>query len=914
MTSFTKDTTLVDHLASLMSSESSSTREHITQSFERQEEKQKAEKFHQIFLESLYFPEIYCRQEEIKDAHKETFKWIFDESGEKLRPWSNFVDWLEKGSGTYWINGKAGSGKSTLMNYILNQRETTEVLERWASGRKLLTSAVFFWTAGTPLQKSIQGFLRSLIFQLLDCQPELIPLATQQNKTCARPEIGSSIIWTEKKLLQCLKALARGASPSHRICFFIDGLDEFSRDIYGFIELIKELVQIPEIKCCFSSRPERIFEDFATPNVLMLQDLTHFDVQKYVESRLGQFSQIRNLPPEQAKKKLELKDIIVKKADGVFLWVELIVKSQITGIKNGDSLETLRKRLFSLPTEVEGLYSRMLTRIEPEYHKEAASFLQTARILQSRKCIDDYTDPSIFYFTVVRVGLTDTLRLTNDLSHSNIAPKCSNINHRIRTTCAGFLEVYANDKGRKFQKPYERWLSWEPNGFRSSSTGIDWTLRKVQFCHRTAKDFFEPDHEGGRFLSQHSTFLENESLLTAAIYLARIALCNLAHVDGYMWCLIFRLMYDVSLKNPQNPKDLALSVDLLNYFNYTIENLRRRYSSASDAIPWHRHWMLSLRLETRVKFGPRDGGFEAQFSHNLARDDFLSFAAFFGVYWYAREAFKKYDSNVDANRATQLALYTVATPRGLNSYGWKIYTWDAIDFLTRLNSLGANPNAGLSTSIWEEVLRFMYGVKLQGYFFTNLREFGDDRFAGVIRAFLEAGANPYPVIILDVDDIGLFPITSLDQLEIDVSQLPLIANGTSLGEDPCKIQEISERDRPMSSGRPRRIWFRKLRVYEVNSKDDGDESVQSSLTDMLYEEGCEMSDTEVQELNEILRIILDAPYHEKRKLGEKLRLWVKNMHEGFLLKVHQKNVKAIPEDSDEEKEEDGDNDKRGEET
>ena len=49
----------------------------------------------------------------IKDAHKETFKWIFDKSGDKLRPWSNCVRWLEKGSRTYWINGKAGSGKST---------------------------------------------------------------------------------------------------------------------------------------------------------------------------------------------------------------------------------------------------------------------------------------------------------------------------------------------------------------------------------------------------------------------------------------------------------------------------------------------------------------------------------------------------------------------------------------------------------------------------------------------------------------------------------------------------------------------------------------------------------------------------------------------------------------------------------
>lgn len=54
------------------------------------------------FLYSLHFREIESRQEEIADAHKETFQWIFDRSIDAVRPWSNFVDWLETGMGTYW--------------------------------------------------------------------------------------------------------------------------------------------------------------------------------------------------------------------------------------------------------------------------------------------------------------------------------------------------------------------------------------------------------------------------------------------------------------------------------------------------------------------------------------------------------------------------------------------------------------------------------------------------------------------------------------------------------------------------------------------------------------------------------------------------------------------------------------------
>jgi predicted ATPase len=69
-------------------------------------------------LQSLSFPEMQDRQHTICDAHAKTFKWIFDEKNNQcLRTWSSFTDWLQHGRGIYWINGKAGSGKSTLMRY-----------------------------------------------------------------------------------------------------------------------------------------------------------------------------------------------------------------------------------------------------------------------------------------------------------------------------------------------------------------------------------------------------------------------------------------------------------------------------------------------------------------------------------------------------------------------------------------------------------------------------------------------------------------------------------------------------------------------------------------------------------------------------------------------------------------------------
>lgn len=41
------------------------------------------------------------------------------------------AQWLESGSGVYWVCGKAGSGKSTLMKHIFFHRDVPKLLQRW---------------------------------------------------------------------------------------------------------------------------------------------------------------------------------------------------------------------------------------------------------------------------------------------------------------------------------------------------------------------------------------------------------------------------------------------------------------------------------------------------------------------------------------------------------------------------------------------------------------------------------------------------------------------------------------------------------------------------------------------------------------------------------------------------------------
>lgn len=143
-------------------------------------------------LESLRFQTITERYEAVAEAHKKTFEWVFepmvDEEDPNAVQWDDFVDWLREGQGIYWINGKAASGKSTLMKFIYDNPRTKEILGQWADKKPLHIAKFFFWWAGTKIQKSQDGLLRSLLYEILRQMPELTPLIlpTEYAMTYAR--------------------------------------------------------------------------------------------------------------------------------------------------------------------------------------------------------------------------------------------------------------------------------------------------------------------------------------------------------------------------------------------------------------------------------------------------------------------------------------------------------------------------------------------------------------------------------------------------------------------------------------------------------------------------------------------------------------------------------------------------------
>lgn len=323
------------------------------------------------FLSSLHFPCLDHRYEAIPENYVNTFKWIYDIH--------NFRDWMERDSGVFWIHGKPGAGKSTLMKFLADNPQTRAHLDAWAAPAKTIIAAHYFWNRGSPMQKSMRGLLQTLASEILHKAPHLVPLARSlRAPTSSNNE--SSKEWTMDELSRILRGLAQGDTGDVKLCLFVDGLDEFEGNHQEVCEILSSLATSKHIKLCVSSRPWNVFKDeFGQDDTkqLAVHELTASDIETFVQGELNghrNWNTNRTSETEMASLVREIRT----RANGVFLWVVLVTKSLCSGFTNHDTIHDLRGRLRMLPTDLGDLFKHILHRIDPVYAQKSAELLQIA--------------------------------------------------------------------------------------------------------------------------------------------------------------------------------------------------------------------------------------------------------------------------------------------------------------------------------------------------------------------------------------------------------------------------------------------------------------------------------------------------------------------------------------------------------
>ncbi|TVY90314.1 Vegetative incompatibility protein HET-E-1, partial [Lachnellula willkommii] len=527
---------------SLITTEHEGTRAYAKTAQEDLELRRNLEKTREQVLKSLKDDSMNARKNQIESAGRGTFSSVFD--AETETPWQSFTDWLRSDDPLYWISGKPGSGKSTLLNFLFEDERTKEQLNKWRFDCAIY--AHFIWSSGTPSQRSINGLLRSLLYQILAENELIMDSLRQENARLSNFTTPDD--WSRKDLEMLL---AKSLSLHERaVCIFIDGLDEIDQKEgpFNLLQLVKRISHYPNtkgVKLCVSSRPEPTFIRGLGrfPN-LRLQDLTRQDMQAYVSS----FLQANPVDFEETDEK-RFVDKVVIKAEGVFLWVFLVLKSLQRGITNGDDPNELMDRLETLPSELGNLFEEMLKRIgddQPLYRKEAALYFNLCMDLRRA-----FFKHNLFTFAAaVDPNLRDKLlaqKLRPSIETANELLLA--INRRLISRCAGLLETFSSEKEKDIEKILSR------------QTPKPWGNLQVGLIHRSAKDFLLSKE--GMILGADETIpVERKFRISQAFALDDLYTDDEQHKSGYNAALYFSNTEEPDLSDEQKSEIFNLTKNI----------------------------------------------------------------------------------------------------------------------------------------------------------------------------------------------------------------------------------------------------------------------------------------------------------------------------------------------------------------
>ena len=265
----------------------------------------------------------------------------------------------------------------------------------------------------------------------------------------------------------------------HRVCFFIDGLDEFEGDHWKLAKILKEWVSSPGVKICVSSRPYSDFENsFATgpESCLRLQAHTYQDMLQAAKSEFENDERISRFLPGDHDYMLLIKSA-VGKSNGVFLWLRLAISHLLQGIGNQYSISQLAEIIQSMPEEVSDMFQNMLDKLlaRPDRVRVAITLLCLSDPTLQKRC-----HQYVVYFSVMDdvldgvIAMDDLVRRppVERYSPGQIEQRIHTTESRLKGRCEDFIDVLDSPAKKK------------PLSLH----------RYIEFVHRDLCEFLVRDH------------------------------------------------------------------------------------------------------------------------------------------------------------------------------------------------------------------------------------------------------------------------------------------------------------------------------------------------------------------------------------------------------------------------------------
>ena len=274
--------------------------------------------------------------------------------------------------------------------------------------------------------------------------PESIPTIQDRYQRLllrSRSESQQSSIWTEAELQGAFDDIIRAQQSKASFFCIVDGLDECEESkTHETLGFLRKLAEPPgtgflRFKVLCSSRPDNAVEmGLSKYSFFRIQDYTSSDIRKFVREKFAAITE--NLYPGDPVLEIvnDLAPEIVEKAEGVFIWARLVVTEIIFAIESGDAISQ-DGLSGELPSDLEELYNRILSKIPKQYLHQTVNYL---RII--RKCLCRNLLGMTVAVQAPNEPLLRPLPMPPVADQSKIS-KCITMKRLIQSRCRGLVTV-----------------------------------------------------------------------------------------------------------------------------------------------------------------------------------------------------------------------------------------------------------------------------------------------------------------------------------------------------------------------------------------------------------------------------------------------------------------------------------------
>ena len=298
-------------------------------------------------LNSLRFDNT--RHAKISEQHEGSLEWLWKHQ--------SYLEWSStESSDLLLIEGKPGSGKSTLMKYFHRS-----LLDREPRERQIVASFYYSYREGEK-QTNHSNMLRSVLYDVLNQNEEFFFHFQSDYREIATG--GGHAEWSYESLKGILRSFAKSHPVREQLYLVVDAVDE--SDAGERIDVINFLLELCSakgrcvVKVFVASRPVAGLSCYSLKNhkTIRLQDVNYSDILKFATSFLDEPE--FDIPPSNTYWAMKL----AEKAQGAFIWVRLVREELLRCAREGYSESEVIEFLESLPTELEEIYKNIITRLE----------------------------------------------------------------------------------------------------------------------------------------------------------------------------------------------------------------------------------------------------------------------------------------------------------------------------------------------------------------------------------------------------------------------------------------------------------------------------------------------------------------------------------------------------------------------